>query len=74
MTTRLQAVNALARWTQAGRWPDVKPGQVYDEPNDKTAADLIASGNAVASSAAVTYTGPAPIARGVPGLKRAVSN
>lgn len=74
MTTRLQAVNTLARWTQAGRWPDVKPGQVYDEPSDKTAADLIASGNAVASAAPVTYPGPAPMARGIPGFKRAVSN
>jgi hypothetical protein len=76
MTTRLQALKTIVAGTERARWPDIKPGDVWDDHDDVNASRLISNGSAVAAPAGtVNYPHTdLKLIDGVPGLRRAVSN
>ncbi len=76
MTTRLQALVRIQAGTERARWPDIMPGDVWDDADDVNASRLISNGSAVAAPAG-TVSYPHQDLRlldGVPGLRKAVSN
>ena len=76
MTTRLQALTVIRAGTERARWPDIQPGDVWDDVDDVNASRLISNGSAVAAPAG-TVTYPHQdllLLDGVPGLRKSVSN
>ena len=76
MTMRLQALTTIHAGTERARWPDIKPGDVWDDVDDVNAANLISNGSAVAAPAGVVNYphSDLKLLDGVPGLRKAVSN
>lgn len=76
MTTRLQALVTLRAGTERARWPDIVPGDIWDDHDDVNAANLISNGSAVAAPNGVVNYPHHDLALldGVPGLRKAVSN
>jgi len=76
MTTRLRALTVIRAGTERARWPDIQPGDVWDDTDDVNASRLIANGSAAADpGGTVTYPHhDLALLDGVPGLRRAVSN
>jgi len=76
MTTRLQALTTIRAGTERARWPDIVPGDVWDDTDDVNAARLISNGSAVAAPGApITYPHhDLLLLDGIPGLHKAVSN
>lgn len=76
MTTRLQAIKTIRAGTERARWPDIVPGDVWDDTDDVNASRLISNGSAVAAPGApVTYPHTdLHLLDGTPGLRRAVTN
>lgn len=76
MTTRLQALVRIQAGTERARWPDIVPGDVWDDVDDVNASRLISDGSAVAAPAGtVNYPHrDLKLLDGVPGLRKAVSN
>lgn len=76
MTTRLQALVRIKAGTERSRWPDIVPGDVWDDHDDVNASRLISNGSAVAAPAGVVnypHT-DLKLLDGIPGLRKAVSN
>lgn len=76
MTTRLQALVRIQAGTERARWPDIVPGDVWDDADDVNAARLISNGSAVAApSGTVNYPHHnLELLDGVPGLRTGVTN
>jgi hypothetical protein len=76
MTTRLQALVVIRAGTERARWPDIQPGDVWDDTDDLNASRLISAGLATAAPAGtVNYPHHSlALLDGVPGLRKAVSN
>lgn len=76
MTTRLQALVRLRAGTERARWPDIVPGDVWDDHDDVNAANLISNGSAVpAPNGVVNYPHhDLRLLDGTPGLRIGVSN
>lgn len=76
MTTRLQALVVIRAGTERARWPDIQPGDVWDDADDVNASRLISDGSAVAApTGTVNYPHhDLELIDGIPGLHTGVSN
>jgi hypothetical protein len=76
MTTRLQALTTIRAGTERARWPDIVPGDVWDDTDDVNASRLISNGSAIADpTGTVNYPHhDLELVDGILGLHRAVGN